>query len=256
MEISRTLDSFIKAVMQQLGLKLCFYYDFKLISTCPVLKEHVNHAETIGMCKLSENSHIVLTGKHAFCFEGIPPKYTDRFFVSDNNMIVTALQNHKPEQTEEKEEEKEKQTESDKAEEDNHLELGCTWFVNEGDTVFSSGKHYWEFVIHTLPTDKDELAVGVREEDGNVSWMFYPLNRKVEVRSLEKCEVMKEEEESWQFRKGDRIGLLLCQDRWKKGSLKLFRNGGETGDELSGIVGRVRPWLMLGNGEIGLDSKV
>ena len=47
------------------------------------------------------------------------------------------------------------------------------------------------------------------------------------------------------FQKGDRIGLLLCYDREKRGNLKLFRNGALIKYEFQKVVAGVRPFIGL-----------
>ena len=66
-DFTRTIETLKRQVFEQLGLKIAYYYNIKILTTRPKLNELTVHSKTIFQYGLLETSNIIMTADHGFC---------------------------------------------------------------------------------------------------------------------------------------------------------------------------------------------
>lgn len=90
MEISKTIDSLKKAILDQLGVPLGNYYNVRLFTTAAKIGELNNPTKTIYQSRISHNHTLILTADYAFGFKSLPHNINCKYKIAINNNTLTS----------------------------------------------------------------------------------------------------------------------------------------------------------------------
>jgi hypothetical protein len=90
MEISKTIDTLKKAILDQMGVPLGNYYNIKLFATAPKIGELVNPTKAIYQYRITHNHTLILTADYAFGFKPFPQNINCKYKIVINNNTLTS----------------------------------------------------------------------------------------------------------------------------------------------------------------------